>query len=305
MTIRALLISDLSLVLNHLLDDKSTTLEATTAGQLYAPRLAARRTALAARPDPTARRRPLTDAIAEAAERHDGYGSAIWYYTETVLRTPDVSPADVEAAERIRATFVPRLSVLHDSHATQAARASVNRARLPEYAEDLVRFPVPGSSSTLAAWVEGFVSAGETLGKLLAARGELMAATRGGATRLRGDVLGLLTRLRTALADELADDPQRLREVDAELFGVIDELAARREQSRRRRASADEPTAAQPTAEQPTAEQPTAEQPTVDGPTADGPTAAQPTAAQPTAADVQLDRAAAVVEAPEVLPIAS
>lgn len=249
---RTLLMSDLSLALLHLLDDKSATLESTTAGQLYAPRLAAQRTAIAALPDLTAERRPLTDAITQTDARHDAYGSAIWHYIQSVLRTPDASPVDVEAAERIQEAFVPRLSILQLSHATEAAQANQKRARIPERAEDLARFPVPGSSSTLAAWVEGFVSAGEALGELLAARSELIAAGgRGGANRLRMETIGLLTRLRTALADEFADDPEGLREVDAELFGFIDELTARREQSQRRRATTDESDADEPSTDAP------------------------------------------------------
>lgn len=53
---------------------------------------------------------------------------------------------------------------------------------------------------------------------------------------LRHEALELLSELRTALADELIGDPEALDRADAELFGFIDQLAADREASLRRRA---------------------------------------------------------------------
>lgn len=234
---RAMLLSDVRLALSHLLDDKGPALESTAAGRLYAPRLHDRKAAIAALPVPGPERQTLVDAIAEADVRHDAFGAALWHYLEAVLRAPDSSSVDRAAAERIRQAFIPQLSVLRLSHATQAAQAHQKRARIAEHSAELARFSVPGESSTLAAWVDGFVSAGEMLGELLIARSELRTTegTRGDAARLRSEVIGWLTRLRTALADEFESDPAAWREHDAELFGFIDELAARREKSQRRR----------------------------------------------------------------------
>ncbi|MCA9709000.1 MAG: hypothetical protein KDK70_24360, partial [Myxococcales bacterium] len=219
--------------------DKGSTLHSTAAARLYAPRLTAHRVAIAELPDPITDRNPLAKALAQADERFDAWNTAVWYYTESVLRAPDVTASDRAAARRIREAFVPSLAITQASYATEAAQAQQCRGRMPEHMDDLARFPIPGGS-TLATWVEGFVSAGEELATLMAARSEQRAlmGSRRDAGRLRMETIGLLTRLRAAIADEFADDATRLRTYETELFGFIDELAARREQSQRRRSTA-------------------------------------------------------------------
>jgi len=241
---RALLLSDLSLTLRNLLDDKEALLLSFAVGRVYHPRLVSLRVALGALPPVSHGSRPFAERIAEIDARHDAFGGALWFYAEAVLRAPDASTADREAIMRIRDAFVPRLSVLRESYATEAARAHDNRARMASLAGDLSRFPLPGAM-TLATWVEGFVAAGEALGERLSARADLRAlasteADRRGAGQLRAEILGMLTRLRISLADELAGDPAAAREADAALFSFVDELAARREESLRRRTSYEE-----------------------------------------------------------------
>jgi hypothetical protein len=53
---------------------------------------------------------------------------------------------------------------------------------------------------------------------------------------LRIDTIALLSDLRTAVADELTEDPAALHQLDAELFAFIDELIADRAATLRRRA---------------------------------------------------------------------
>lgn len=240
---RGMLLSDLLLALTHLLDDKEALLLSTTGGQLYHPHLVAQRAALEALPSSTVERRPYAEAIAQADARHDAYGSALWYYTEAILRDPEMSDLEREAAQRIRDAFIPQLAILKDSYATEAAQASRKRALLDERAADLGLLPLPGTAFTLATWAEHFVSAGETIGELLTARANRRAeaateGTRREAGRLRTETIGVLTRLRAVLADELSHDPEAHRRLDAELFTFIDQLAAHREQSLRRRATA-------------------------------------------------------------------
>jgi hypothetical protein len=55
---------------------------------------------------------------------------------------------------------------------------------------------------------------------------------------VRIETIGLLSDLRTALADELTDDPATLRQLDTELFAFIDELVADRAATLRRRTMA-------------------------------------------------------------------
>lgn len=55
---------------------------------------------------------------------------------------------------------------------------------------------------------------------------------------LRSDTVALLSDLRAAVTDELFDDPQALDQIEQDLFGFIDMLAADREAGVRRRTMA-------------------------------------------------------------------
>lgn len=240
---RSLLLSDLRLALSELLDDKVELLEETHAGRLYAPRLSAKRDAIEALPEPTAAEgRPLAEELAETDVEHDGFGAAIWHYTEAMRLAPGVSDEARAAALAVREAFIPELALLGRSYATEAAHALGKRERIAEHKEALGRLPIPGNKKTLRAWVEGFVTCGESLDALLRARAQQQAAAVGERGRreagmLRIDTIGLLGRLRAALADELAEAPERLATLDAELFGYFDQLAADRDASLRRRTS--------------------------------------------------------------------
>jgi hypothetical protein len=241
---RSLLLSDLRLALPDLLDDKAELLEETHAGRLYAPRLSAKRDAIEALPEPTvAGGRPLAEELAETDVEHDGFGAAIWHYTEAVRLAPGMTEEARQAARAVREAFIPELALLGRSYATEAAHALGKRERIAEHKDALLQLPIPGNKKTLRAWVDGFVKCGETLDELLRARAQHQAATVGERGRreagtLRADTIGLLGRMRSALADELADEPERLATVDAELFGYFDQLAADRDASLRRRAGA-------------------------------------------------------------------
>jgi hypothetical protein len=240
---RSLLLSDLRLALPALLDDDAERLAQTHAGRLYAPRLALKREAIEALPPPVvAEGRLLVDELARADAEHDGFGAAIWHYTEAVRLAPGVSRQARAAARLIREVFIPELALLTRSYATEAAHALGKRERIAAHEDALATLPVPGSR-TLRAWVEGFVSRGERIEALMRARAERTAAAVGERDRtaagtLRVETIGLLGRLRAALADELADDPAHHARLDADLFGYIDQLAAARNESLERRATA-------------------------------------------------------------------
>ncbi len=225
-----LLLSDLRLALPELLDNKLDTLHSTHAGSLYAPRLSQKREAIDALPDRLVREgRPLADQLAQTDAEHDGFGAAIWHYTEALRLVPDLPDELREAAENIRTAFIPTLALLRQSYASEAAHALDTRERLTQFEAELSMFPVPGSDDTLRDWTEAFIRRGETLEALLRARAEHTASTaiegtRKRATALRIETIALLGRLRTALADELAGDPQVHAAMDAELFSYFDQL---------------------------------------------------------------------------------
>lgn len=73
---QTLLLSDLTLALRHLLDEKAEALERTLCGTLYRPHLAAQLRALEALPSASGSRvsRPLAEALTEAELRIDTIG---------------------------------------------------------------------------------------------------------------------------------------------------------------------------------------------------------------------------------------
>lgn len=224
---RNLTAADLFLGLKDMLSTRKADLELAAVGQVYAPQLAARFAQLEALPE-RQNTRVNAGALAEADGLHDAFGDGIWYYTEAMLVTPDVSPEARAAAQRIRDAFVPNRGRLADTYAAEAAQAKKNQPKLDELKADLQSLPVP-DGKTLLDWAKRFVEAGETLDKLLSDRSttEANAASKP-ATELRPSTIGLLRRFRDALRDEVASNPALPRDLEARVFAYIDELSARR-----------------------------------------------------------------------------
>lgn len=241
---RSLVLADLRLGLGDLLDQRAPVVLATAAGKVYYPRLVRIRTAIDALPPGSAKERPLAEALARTDAEHDDFGAAIWHYAEAITRAPDVAPETRSAAARIRDAFIPTLAILQESYATEAAGAVDRRRKIEALRGDLEAFPLP-DQRTVLAWAEGFVGKGDALSVLLAQRANTVAdqdagaRTRAGA--LRSAAIGLLSRFRIALADELADRPNVARERDREIFAFLDQLATQRRSSVRRRVGAEAP----------------------------------------------------------------
>lgn len=158
---------------------------------------------------------------------HDGFGNAVWYLTEAYLRLPTATKKQRAAAQRIRDVFVPSLASLQASYADEAQAALDHRPKLDELRADLELFPVAGA--TLAAWVDGQLKAGVKLDELLRARADAAPGSRKDAATLRSKAIGQLQRFRDALADERDVNPKLDADLEARLFGYIDQLAAMRD----------------------------------------------------------------------------
>jgi hypothetical protein len=226
---RNLTLADLRLVLADMLDNRADVLKSTQTGKLYGPILAAKRKALENLPDPGASvPHTVVEDINAVDAQHDGLGAAIWHYTEAVLGHPTISAELRDAARRVREAFIPDLGALRDSFADEAAAAAQNRPKLEKLAEDLRRFATP-DGKTLHDWVAAFLDQGDKLARLLSAR---VPATGFEAfrqnTALRVTTIGLLGRFRAALADEMAEHPQKPRDLDAKIFGFVDEVSQKR-----------------------------------------------------------------------------
>lgn len=223
---------DVFLVLGDMLTVRKADLELSGIGKIYSGFFASRRAEYEALPEYQRGERVHATALANVDINHDAFGTGIWFYTEAVRITPDVSAAARDAAMRVRAAFIPERDRLGDSYATEAATAQRNRPKLDELKDDLKLLPVPDGKSLLD-WVKSFVDTGDELNRLLSDRSTTEASRDGkAASELRVKTIGLFGRLRHALRDEIAENPALPRDLEARVFAYIDELAARREQNK-------------------------------------------------------------------------
>jgi hypothetical protein len=242
---RVLNLSDLKLGLDDLLTKRHGALVQSNVGKSYEAMLAHRRDAIDALP-PALGGKPLADALSAADTDHDGFGGAIYYLTEAYLRLPAAAPGVLDAVRRVRAALIPELDQLRDSYADEAEAAIRRKAELPDLKADLELIPVAGGGS-LHDWAVAFLGAGEKLSALLSQRADVDTNGRKGAQHLRSETVGMLNRLRNAIADETRVG-KLPKDLDAQIFGYLDDLEAQRAAALRA------PKPAKPEAPAPTAE---------------------------------------------------
>jgi hypothetical protein len=80
---------------------------------------------------------------------------------------------------------------------------------------------------TLYDVADGFVKNGKKLGALLSDRADALSdADRGKVRNIRSRNIRLINKFRSLLEEELEDNPDLPRDLDARLFGYLDQLAA-------------------------------------------------------------------------------
>lgn len=222
-----LTLSDLKLGLTDLFDKRRSALQRSSAGKTYEPMLAKKLDEISALPPAVVGGKAFAAELDETDTEHDGLGKAVWHMTEAYLQHPHVSQETAAAAARIRRAFIPALSELKASYADEATAALERKKILEEHKADLERFPV-AEGETLYHWISGFLDAGERLHTTLSDRADVKETSRKGAGALRAATIGLLSRLRAGLADEVEHTPELPRDLDAQVFGYLDELHAPR-----------------------------------------------------------------------------
>ncbi len=234
MVCMSILLTDLKLVLPDLLDKKRSLLEGTNTGKTYLPLLAEQLTAIDALPAEVQAGTPLAAELGERDVEHDGFGGAVWHMVEAYARCPAVSDDIRAAAERIRGQFIPVLGELQHTYAAEADRARDRTAVLDDFKDDLKLFPV-AEKQTLLDWIQGYLDAGLSLNELLSDRADTPLDSRAGAGALRTRTLGLLSRMRGALGDEVATNKKLPRDLEAKVFAFFDQRAAQVKPAKKRR----------------------------------------------------------------------
>lgn len=216
-------LTDILLGLRDLFDKRLADLRLTKSGNFYEPLLAEQLSAITALPRQLTGHTPLADELEAIDNIHDGYGGAVFFTTEAYLRLPGASKELVDAAQRIRRSFIPSLAELGASYAIEAERAMERKPLLESHREDLQRFPVAGYG-TLYDVAKGFLNAGEQLHQLLGDRSDMSPNARKEATTLRSATVGLLTRFREDLVRELQRNPALPRDLEQRVFAYFDTL---------------------------------------------------------------------------------
>lgn len=223
--------NDLHLALTNLLTHRVQALRKLTMGAVYEDALRAQLGRLSALAGVAqVQGAELAVALKETDTRHDALGGGIASLLDAIERSPLTGEADRAAAARVRAAFVPSRSELLGSYVDEAARARQRKVLLVDYGADLGRIPVPGG--TLADWAAAFIDAGEQLHDLLQQRARLAEARSAEpagphAGAVRSETIGLLGRMRSALADDVAWAGRDAR-LDEAIFGFVDMLQAMR-----------------------------------------------------------------------------
>jgi len=217
---------DIKLGLDDLVTKRHAALVSSKVGKGYEDILAKRRDRINALPPALTSGKPLAEELANVDSDHDGFGGAIYFITEAYLRLPNLDPKIAAAATRARAALIPKLEGLRDSYADEAAAAIQRKADLAALKADLDLIPVAGGA-TLYTWAQSFVGAGEKLHTLLSARADADTGGRKDVQKLRSETVGLLNRVRAAIADE-AMEGGLPGDIDNKIFGYFDELESAR-----------------------------------------------------------------------------
>jgi hypothetical protein len=231
-----LTLRDIELVLIDLLEKRTAALELSRIGLGYKPGLAELRRQIAEVPE-TLKGKPLVDQLTEADQLHDAYGLCLWHYGQAMDAVPGLV-SDLRASiARILERLVPERGALTASYVDEATDAKRHRGELAELEADLRHFPLPGDR-TLYDVAEGFIAKGEQIGELLSQRTDIAAVTRTSLRQLRSRAMGFMMRMREAISDELLIRSELPRDLDAQIFGYLDEIAARRATAAARAAAA-------------------------------------------------------------------
>jgi hypothetical protein len=185
------------------------------------------------------RARPLADELDDTDEDHDGYGGFVWYSMNGYLRLPEDPPEFVQDAKLVLEHFIPELAELRTSYADEASKAAERLPTLKEHEAVLKKFPVRGER-TLYDIVEKFLQAGVKLSALLSERAKLNAEKlenveqeQKSAVALLSETVRLIKDCRASLANDLKVAANLPRNLDALIFGFLDQLISSREEARR------------------------------------------------------------------------
>ncbi len=227
---------DLRLGFRDLFENKAETASSAIAFQIYRTPLQARQEVLESLHQ-SVRGKPLSAELGETDGLFDASGRALFYVRKAVEELLDLDPSVRDKVSEMTDKVVPSLGVLQKSYEDEADHTATSRKVLESEADFLATFPV-GPSHTLKSILAAHVEAGEKLGALLSKRADTAAAETASRTKAiiaaRSVTIGLLSRFRQAVVDEVAANPALPRDLESKIFAYFDQLETNRAARRTR-----------------------------------------------------------------------
>jgi hypothetical protein len=232
-----LFLSDLYLALEDLLQGKTNNprlklFNGTMTGQLYSLILMNHLEALRGLPPELTGGRPFAEELGQFDFSHDGFGGAFIEMSAAYLRIPDLSTERRIKIETLVKEFATGgLGELTASYPDEAALAKTRQPKLAQYKDLLNEFPLADGRTfyhLVSAQIENGIALDKKMSERSSTEASQLEKSRSGAGRLRGSIIGTLTRCRSSLADELKLKTDLPRSLDAQIFGYFDELDAKR-----------------------------------------------------------------------------
>lgn len=144
------------------------------------------------------------------------------------------TPAAVRERIDVLSPLLPSVGSRTASYADEAAAAAQWRSTASAQSAALSFLPVAweGEGRTLSDWFTGVAESAGTIGRLLEERSEALRPAspddHSAAFALRTRALGLARDCRTALRAEIAGNAALPRDLEARVFGFLDDLADKR-----------------------------------------------------------------------------
>lgn len=175
---------------------------------------------------------PLAEQLRALDELHDGHLRATHFYLRAVEALPNLDEPRKAALARIREGLLPSLEVVRLPYADQLAQASGLRGNLDGLRADLALFPT--HEGDLGGWIAAAFDAAAQMERLLAQRATSEVAQRaeqsafGEVSQARLRALGVLGAVRASIPLELKRRPELSKNVEDEVFRLLDNLASTR-----------------------------------------------------------------------------
>ncbi len=159
-------------------------------------------------------------ALDDAVKEHQAVELGLWHRLQAVRIHPSGTKESQEAAGVVLKAFFPRRPIVGRTAAERGTEALTKKATLEDLHEVIEQVGEPELKGLFRRWS----ALGARIIRLYGVEARSGSLGRG---ELRRDVIATLVEMRRLLASEIRLDPSLPKDLDIQLFGVLDELSDR------------------------------------------------------------------------------